>query len=107
MKIAFVLDDRLDKPDGVQQYVLLLGSWLGAQGHDVHYLVGYSPNATQNNVHNLSKTVGVRFNKNRMAIPLPASVKKIKDILQKQQFSPATGKALPITISEILWFKLL
>jgi len=86
MKIGFVLDDRLDKPDGVQQYVQLLGSWLTSQGHEVHFLVGDSPNATQKNVHGLSKTVKVRFNKNRMAIPLPASKIRIKKLLQKEQF---------------------
>ena len=40
LKIGLVLDDSLDKPDGVQQYVLILGKWLSSQGHDVHYLVG-------------------------------------------------------------------
>lgn len=86
MKIGFVLDDRLDKPDGVQQYVTLLGSWLSAQGHEVHYLVGESPRATQSNVHHLGKTINVRFNKNRMAVPLPASKKFIKDLLLKHDF---------------------
>ena len=86
MKIGFVLDDRLDKPDGVQQYVTLLGRWLKEQGHEVHYLVGHSPNAAQSNIHHLSKTVGVRFNKNRMAIPLPASKKRITQLLQNEQF---------------------
>lgn len=86
MKIGFVLDDRLDKPDGVQQYVSLLGLWLESQGHEVQYLVGDSPNATQKNVHSLSKTINVRFNKNRMAIPLPASRAKIKQILTNEHF---------------------
>ncbi len=86
MKIGFVLDDRLDKPDGVQQYVALLGSWLSSKGHEVHYLVGDSPTAKQTHVHNLSKTVNVRFNKNRMAIPLPASKKAIKELLRKEDF---------------------
>jgi len=86
MKIGFVLDDRLDKPDGVQQYIKLLGSWLQKQGNEVHYLVGNSPGASQKNVHNLGRTVGVRFNKNRMAIPLPASGSKIKSLLKKEHF---------------------
>ena len=86
MKVGFVLDDRLDKPDGVQQYVALLGSWLSKHGHEVHYLVGDSPSAKQQNVHNLSKTINVRFNKNRMAIPLPASKKAVRDLLAKENF---------------------
>ncbi len=40
MKIGFVLDDGLDKPDGVQQYILTLGAWYSAHGHEVRYLVG-------------------------------------------------------------------
>lgn len=86
MKIGFVLDDRLDKPDGVQQYVKLVASWMAAHGHTVHYLVGESPNATEKNVHGLSRTVGVKFNKNRMAIPLPASKKKITELIAREQF---------------------
>ena len=86
MKIGFVLDDRLDKADGVQQYVTLLGSWLSKHGHDVHYLVGDSPNAQQQHVHSLSKTVNVRFNKNRMSMPLPASKKAILKLLQTENF---------------------
>jgi len=86
LKIAFVLDDRLDKPDGVQQYVTQLGNWLAALGHDVHYLAGASPNSKLEQVHSLSKTVKVRFNKNRLSIPLPASKKQIKKLLAEQQF---------------------
>ncbi len=86
MKIGFVLDDRLDKPDGVQQYVKLLGSWLTADGHEVHYLVGESPRTTHQNVHHLSRTVNVKFNKNRMAIPLPANKKNIHELLARDQF---------------------
>ena len=43
LKIGFVFDDSLDKPDGVQQYMLSIGSWLTSQGHEVHYLVGKEP----------------------------------------------------------------
>ncbi len=86
MKIGFVLDDRLDKPDGVQQYVKLVGAWLSSRGHDVHYLVGHSPAATEKNVHHLSRTVGVRFNRNRMAIPLPARKKAVAALLAHEHF---------------------
>lgn len=86
MKIGFVVDDTLDKPDGVQQYVLTLGSWLQKQGHDVHYFVGESYRTDLNNVHSLSKNVRVRFNKNRLSIPLPASKNKIRTLLQKENY---------------------
>lgn len=86
LKIGFVVDDRLDKPDGVQQYVKQLGGWLTNHGHNVHYLAGSSPNSKLQQLHGLSRTVKVRFNKNRLAIPLPASNKQIKRILNEQRF---------------------
>lgn len=86
MKIGYVLDDRLDKPDGVQQYVKQVSAWMLAHGHEVHFLVGDSPEASQQNVHHLSKTVNVTFNGNKMGIPLPASKKKIAALLAREQF---------------------
>ena len=67
MKIGFVLDDSLDKSDGVQQYVLTLGHWLHSQGHEVHYLVGQTERTDIQNVHSLSKNVRAKFNQNRMS----------------------------------------
>lgn len=86
MKIGLVLDDSLDKPDGVQQYVLIIGRWLSAQGHDVHYLVGETRRTDLPNIHSLSRNVKVKFNQNRMAMPLPASMKKIRALLEREQF---------------------
>lgn len=86
LKIAFVLDDSLDKPDGVQQYVLTLGEWLRQNGHDVHYLVGETARTDIPNVHSLSRNVGVRFNQNRMSIPLPASRRAIRNLLEQEKF---------------------
>ncbi len=81
-----VFDDSLDKPDGVQQFVLTLGQWLAAQGHDVHYLTGETKRTDLPNLHSLSKNVKVRFNQNRMAIPLPANRHNLKKLLREQQF---------------------
>lgn len=77
LKIGFVLDDTLDTPDGVQQYVLTLGTWFNAQGHEVHYLVGESSRNDIDNVHSMARNVKVRFNKNRLSIPLPTNKKQI------------------------------
>jgi phosphatidylinositol alpha-mannosyltransferase len=85
-KIGFVLDDGLDKPDGVQQYILTLGAWLSDQGHDVHYLVGQTTRTDIKNVHSLSKNIHVRFNGNRMSIPLPTSSRKLQSFLKAEQF---------------------
>lgn len=86
MKIGFVLDDSLDSSDGVQQYILTLGKWLAAQGNEVHYLVGQTKRQDLTNIHSLSRNIGVRFNGNRMSMPLPAKRRVIKNLLKKQKF---------------------
>lgn len=86
LKIAFVLDDTLDTPDGVQQYILTLGTWLTAKGHEVHYLVGATTRTDVPNVHSMSRNVRVKFNGNGMSTPLPASRKKIAGLLEREKF---------------------
>jgi phosphatidylinositol alpha-mannosyltransferase len=86
LKIGLVFDDSLDKPDGVQQFVLMLGEWLTATGHDVYYLVGETARTDIPQLHSLSRNINVRFNQNRMAIPLPAAKGPIHDLLAREQF---------------------
>lgn len=86
MKIGFVLDDTLDKPDGVQQHVLTVGKWLSEQGHEVHYLVADTERKDIENVHSLGRFVNLRYNKNNVRTPLPSSSKKIKKLLADHQF---------------------
>lgn len=83
LKIGFVLDDTLDTPDGVQQYILTVGAWLSKQGHEVHYLVGETKRADISNIHSMAKNVKVSFNKNKLSIPLPANKKQIEDKLKQ------------------------
>ncbi|HET8671190.1 MAG TPA: glycosyltransferase family 4 protein, partial [Candidatus Saccharimonadales bacterium] len=85
-KIAFVLDDTLDTPDGVQQYVLNLGKWFAAHGHEVHYIVGETKRTDIPHIHTLGRNIKVRFNQNRMSIPMPASHRKIRDLLIREEF---------------------
>lgn len=85
LRVGFVLDDTLDTPDGVQQYVLTLGNWLTTQGHEVHYLVGATRRNDIQNIHVLSKNISVNYNGNRMSTPLPASTRKIKKLLARLQ----------------------
>lgn len=85
-KIAFVLDDSLDKPDGVQQYMLTLGRWFSEQGHEVHYIVGETKRTDIAHVHSLGRNVSVRFNQNRMSIPLPVSKKAIRTLLTREEY---------------------
>ncbi len=81
LTVGLVLDDSLDKPDGVQQYVLTIGRWLADRGHDVHYLVGQTTRRDRPGIHSLSRNVGVRFNQNRMSIPLPVADRRVREVL--------------------------
>lgn len=86
MKIGFVLDDSLDKADGVQQYVITLGNWLSKSGHEVHYLVGETRRNDLAHIHSLSRNVAVNFNGNRVSIPLPVNKKSLHKLLNKEMF---------------------
>jgi phosphatidylinositol alpha-mannosyltransferase len=86
VKIGIVFDDSLDKVDGVAQYVLIAGEWLAAQGHDVHYLVGSTKRTDLPKLYSLSRNMRVRFNKNRMSMPLPANKNRIRQLLHREQF---------------------
>lgn len=86
LKIGLVLDSGLDKPDGVQQYVLAVGEWLRGQGHDVHYLVGQTQRRDIENVHSLGRSIKVRFNGNNGSIPLLARKSKLRSLLAVEQF---------------------
>jgi len=86
MKIGFVLDDSLDKTDGVQQYVTALGHWLQREGHEVHYLVGQTVRKDLPHLHSLSRNIQVHFNQNRMSMPLPGNGRKIRELLAQQEF---------------------
>ena len=86
LKIGMVLDDGLDKPDGVQQYILAVGSWLQSQGHEVRYLVGQTSRTDIPGVHSMSRNVRVRFNGNRLTMPLPTNRRRLRRFLQEEQF---------------------
>jgi phosphatidylinositol alpha-mannosyltransferase len=86
LKVGLVLDSGLDKPDGVQQYVLAVGEWLRGQGHDVHYLVGQTRRRDIENVHSLGRSIRVRFNGNNGSIPLLARKSKLRALLAAEQF---------------------
>lgn len=81
MKIGFVLDDSLDRPDGVQQYVLTLGKWLESKGHKIYYLVGETKRTDIAGVHSLGRTLRVKFNGNVVGTPLPVRKAKIVKLL--------------------------
>lgn len=87
LKIGFVLDDGLDKPDGVQQYILSLGGWFKSRGHEVRYLVGQTSRKDIPGVHSMSRNMRVSFNGNQGGtMPLPASSRKIRRVLETGKF---------------------
>ncbi|PFG34326.1 glycosyltransferase family 4 protein [Sanguibacter antarcticus] len=86
LRIGLVIDDSLDRPDGVQQHVLTLGAWLTAQGHEVHYLTSTTRRSDLVNVHSLARNLRLRFNGNRLGIPLPAPARGIDDLLRATPF---------------------
>src|SRR5665811_763407 len=87
LKIGLVLDSGLDKPDGVQQYVLSVGEWLRGQGHDVHYLVGETKRRDIEGLHSLSRNIRVSFNGAAgSTVPLWASKRKLLALVAAEQF---------------------
>lgn len=88
LKIGLVFDDSLDSNDGVSQQVKVIGAWLSAQGHEVRYLVGETKlsNWAGGKVYSLAKNFSVKFNGNRLSIPLPANKHRIKEILAHENF---------------------
>jgi phosphatidylinositol alpha-mannosyltransferase len=86
LRIGLVIDDGLDRPDGVQQIVLTLGRRLTALGHEVHYLTSTTTRTDLPNLHVLGRTVGVKFNGNRLGTPLPAPRAGIRGLLDAVPF---------------------
>lgn len=86
MKIGFVIDDGLDKPDGVQQYIITLGGWLISQGHEIHYITGETYRKDIPNIHSLGKNITLNFNGNTVSTPMPVNAKKIDNLYSKHKF---------------------
>lgn len=86
LKIGLVCDDSLDKTDGVQQYVLTLGNWLTNAGHEVHYLTSTTKRTDLSHIHSLSRNMHVKFNNNHNGMPLPASSREVRELLDREQF---------------------
>lgn len=87
MKVALVLDDSLDRPDGVQQYVLSVARYLASAGHEVH-LVCSSTTRTDLEfpVHSLVGNIPVTFNGNVLSIPRVASRRLLRAFVARERF---------------------
>lgn len=88
LKVGLVFDDSLDRSDGVAQYVKTLGGWLARQGHDVSYLVGetHLQEWSGGKVYSLSKNLKVKFNGNRLSMPLIAKRSDIMRVIRDEKF---------------------
>ena len=86
LRVALVLDDSLDRDDGVQQSVLTLGAWLTEQGHEVAYVASNTHRTDLANVHNLARSLPVRFNQNTLRVPFVADARGIEQLLASHDF---------------------
>jgi phosphatidyl-myo-inositol alpha-mannosyltransferase len=86
MVIGLLLDDTLDRADGVQQAVTAIGKELTIRGHEVHYIVTETERTDLANIHSLSKFVSLEFNGNSVRTPLPISKQKITKLFNEITF---------------------
>jgi phosphatidylinositol alpha-mannosyltransferase len=86
LRIGLVIDDGLDRPDGVQQIVLALGRRLTGLGHEVHYLTSTTERTDLPNLHVLAPSIGVKFNGNRLSTPRPASRAALRRLMAEVPF---------------------
>ncbi len=87
LKVGLVFDDTLDSSDGVSQQVKRLGEYLRSNGHDVVYLCGETKLSQYagGKVYSLSKNIRVRFNGNRLSMPIYSSKRKIREALRTEK----------------------
>lgn len=81
LSVALVLDDSLDRPDGVQQHVLTLGRWLTSQGHDVHYVAPSTTRTDLPQLHRIGRSVAVRANGNALSTPTFTRDRELRSVL--------------------------
>lgn len=88
LTIGLLFDDSLDRPDGVQQQVRLIGEWLSGRGHNVHYLVGQTNDFKPVNgiLHSLSRNISVRANQNRLSLPILTNQRQIVRLFENHSF---------------------
>jgi phosphatidylinositol alpha-mannosyltransferase len=88
LRIALVYDDSLDRHGGIPQYLTVLGRALVRLGHEVDLLVGSTTaNATEGcRVHSLARNVQVRFNGNRLSMPILADRAAIRSVVGTRDY---------------------
>lgn len=69
LRVGFLIDDSLDRPDGVQQWVLAAGDYLQRVGHRVVYFAGQTSRDDLEGLVSLGRLKSWRFNQNRGQSP--------------------------------------
>jgi phosphatidylinositol alpha-mannosyltransferase len=86
MIIGYVLDDTLDKPDGVQQAMIVIAEKMRELGHEVHYIVPFTERQDLQNIHSVAKVISMKFNGNSIRTPFSSSRKQLKKLLTEIKF---------------------
>lgn len=86
MVIGLILDDTLDRSDGVQQSVIAIGKELSKRKHDVHYIVPETERTDIKNVHSVGKSMSLKFNGNSVRTPYPIKNKDIVKLFSEVKF---------------------
>ncbi len=86
LTIGYLLDDTLDRSDGVQAAVLDIGAEMTRRGHSVHYVVGETKRSDLNNIHGLAKLAKLPFNGNSTRTPYPVSSQSIDQLFSEVEF---------------------
>ncbi|MBU4213045.1 MAG: glycosyltransferase family 4 protein, partial [Actinobacteria bacterium] len=81
LTVALVFDDDLDRPDGVQQYVLTLADGLRRRGHDVHLIAPATVRTDLPNLHVVGRHITASINGNRVRTPLGAPMSQVNRLL--------------------------
>ena len=86
LKIAFVVDDSMDSPNGVQQHTVSLGRWLVKEGHRVAYLTSHSNRQDLKDVHSFAHLIKLRFNGNLVGTPWRTDKRRLRAFMSERDF---------------------
>ena len=86
MTIGYILDDSLDRSDGVQQAMIAIGEHMRSLGHDVHYIVTNTTRRDIQNIHSIGSYYSLSFNGNSVRTPRPVSKKLLKQLFSDISF---------------------
>jgi phosphatidyl-myo-inositol alpha-mannosyltransferase len=87
MNIALLVDDQIDKEDGVQAYMKTIADYYAGLGHRVAFVAPNSPGYKGSiRLYGLAKSITVKFNHNKLKVPRPANNQAITEFFT--DFSP-------------------